>query len=166
MSDRGTIYIFIPVPVNASAEASGVPLSSSLSVEDQDEDDFPFEDAYEARIDRHNVHRKTSEVSFKVKWRFRPSGPWFRAWYEEEDVQHRLPDMVLEYWKGLGGRCQATKLKNYRVFKILSEDNELDRYQIQWTGYDADRDTTMEPKKKIKDICPGEVHQWECRKQE
>ncbi|KAF4968599.1 hypothetical protein FSARC_4023 [Fusarium sarcochroum] len=145
-------------------ETYSIPPSSSLSDEDADDEDFPFEDARETRIDRHNIHRKTSEVTFWMRYKFAAKGAWFFGWFEEGDVQDRRPELVLDYWTKLGGRCEVTKLKTFRVLRILSED--ASKYRIQWIGYDTEKDATMEPKKKINDICPGAVLEWESRDEE
>ncbi|KAM5528184.1 hypothetical protein FOXYSP1_19453 [Fusarium oxysporum f. sp. phaseoli] len=135
---------------------SPLPVPFDDCVDDQDES--ILSGASEIQIESHTIHRGRYEVTFRVKFRYSLSCPWYRAWADEIDLQILNQDVVLEYWRGLGGRYETTQLEWYKVLGILSE--ERGKYRVQWVGY-GEKETSLEPKKKIMCICPKAVAVWE-----
>ncbi|KAF4334629.1 hypothetical protein FBEOM_11553 [Fusarium beomiforme] len=147
-----------------STQASELFLLSLLPTPEQefsdDYDDLIFVGAYDIQIESHVRNTKTCDVSFRIKFKFSPADAWCRGWAEEIDLQKYYQDIVLNYWRGIGGRCKATRFKTYKVLRILAE--EKNRYRVQWVGYDEE-DTSWETKKKAMDICPKAVLAWKTR---
>ncbi|KAI7762611.1 hypothetical protein LZL87_008957 [Fusarium oxysporum] len=112
----------------------------------EDYDDLIFIGAYDIQIESHIQNKKTSDVSFRVKFKFSPNGAWSRGWAEEIDLQRYYQDIVLNYWRSIGGRSE-----------------EKNKYRVQWVGYNAEEDTNLEPKKKVWSIAPKAVLAWKTR---
>ncbi|KAF5588315.1 hypothetical protein FPANT_6670 [Fusarium pseudoanthophilum] len=127
----------------------------------EDYDDLIFIGAYDIQIESHIENKKTSDVSFRIKFKFGPTDTWSRGWAEEIDLHKYYQDIVLNYWRSIGGRCEATGFKMYKILRIIAE--EKNKYRVQWVGYNAEEDTNLEPKKKVWSIAPKAVLAWKTR---
>jgi hypothetical protein len=133
----------------------------SRSTVEEDYDDLIFINAYDIQIESHLQNKKTSDVTFRIKFKFSPIDTWSRGWAEEIDLQKYYQDIVLNYWRSIGGRCKATRFKMYKVLRIVAE--EKNKYRVQWVGYNGGEDTNLEPKKKVWSIAPKAVLAWKTR---
>ncbi|KAM0366276.1 hypothetical protein ACHAPY_009201 [Fusarium culmorum] len=93
-----------------------------------------FKDAKVRKIVEFAVDLDSREVVLTVTWRDSPdSSNETTANVSEAAVQEIDEDLVLKYWKDIGGRFESTSLGMEHVFKILDEMKQL--WTVQWVGY-------------------------------
>ncbi|KAM0307969.1 hypothetical protein ACHAPM_000704 [Fusarium culmorum] len=93
-----------------------------------------FKDAKVRKIVEFAVDLDSREVVLTVTWRDSPdSSNETTANVSEAAVQEIDEDLVLKYWKDIGGRFESTSLGMEHVFKILDEMKQF--WTVQWVGY-------------------------------
>ncbi|KAM0235315.1 hypothetical protein ACHAP5_009772 [Fusarium lateritium] len=116
-----------------------------------------FTSAAFKHIISYTINPKTHRITFSVKWRNAPAGQFAMANFDEFAVQDADEKLVLVFWQDAGGRCEATQLCLYHVFKIL--DERKGKYLVQWTGYST-AEATWESRIYVAYICPHGVLEW------
>jgi hypothetical protein len=95
-------------------------------------------------------------VTFTIKYRS-PTADFVTATLPEITVQGIDEPLVLKYWTEAGGRA-ITGFGKDHVFKIL---DEIKRYwAVQWVGYSAEEEGTLETKDVVARKCPQAIIKW------
>jgi hypothetical protein len=109
----------------------------------------------------HKVHKKDSTVSIEVLWK-----DGSITFEDEYHLHAQVPNLLFDYWDGLGGRDGATGLKKYHVFKVLEHkdqdaNNKLrTSYKVEWVGFPP-TEATWEPAYMIKKNAPVAISTYQ-----
>ncbi|SPJ80193.1 uncharacterized protein FTOL_08585 [Fusarium torulosum] len=124
---------------------------------------YPFQSGIDIRISSHEVDRRNHKTSLWIEWRTERGGQRRASKYDEREIQVVEPQLVYAYWRQKGGRCEVTDFQKYHVLEILAQQKA--KYLVQWVGYDK-TECTWEPIKKVGNICPGAVMEWNKKEEE
>ncbi|KAI6754896.1 hypothetical protein HG530_012648 [Fusarium avenaceum] len=114
------------------------------------------QDASERQITEHSIDRASRTVNFTIKYRSATSD-FAPATLPEITVQEIDEPLVLKYWTEVGGRA-ITGFGKDHVFKILEETKGY--WAVQWVGYSAEEDLTIEEKHVVARKCPEAIVKW------
>ncbi|KAH6952139.1 hypothetical protein DER45DRAFT_636425 [Fusarium avenaceum] len=115
-----------------------------------------FKDASERQITDHSIHLASRLVTFTIKYRS-PASDLITALLPEITVQEIDEPLVLKYWTEVGGRA-ITGFGKDHVFKVLEETKRY--WAVQWVGYSAEEDLTIEEKDVVARKCPEAIVKW------
>ncbi|KAF4451716.1 hypothetical protein F53441_5395 [Fusarium austroafricanum] len=108
-------------------------------------------------ITGHIVHEDDFKVTLSVKWRKALEDQWKSDDIEEFLLQNVDEEIVLNYWRDLGGREKVTGLDQYHILRILGETTL--RYKVQWVGYGVE-EATLETKYMVNKASRARVNEW------